>query len=44
MPIFFFDLVKLGVDILIFKTTIGRTVFKFSYKTSDFGRLGALSE
>ena len=33
-----------GVDVMNFKMTIGRTVFKFSYKTSVFAGLGALFE
>merc|ERR1711973_570596 len=38
----FKNLVKLGVEIINFKITIGRTVFNFSCKTSVFARLGAL--
>ena len=33
---------KLGVEIINFKITIGRTIFNFSCKTSVFARLGAL--
>ena len=35
---------KLGVGIINFKITIGRTVFDFSSKTSFFARLDALFE
>ena len=40
----FKNLVKLGVEIINFKITIGRTVFNFSCKTSVFAGLGALFE
>jgi len=40
----FKNLVKLGVENINFKITIGRTVFNFSYKTSVFAGLGALFE
>ena len=35
---------KLGVEIINFKITIGRTVFNFSCKTSVFAGMGALFE
>ena len=40
----FKNLVKLGVENINFKITLGRTVFNFSYKTSVFEGLGALFE
>ena len=40
----FKNLVKLGVEIINFKITIGRTVFNFSCKTSVFAGMGALFE
>ena len=40
----FKNLVKLGVEHINFKITIGRTVFNFSCKTSFFAGMGALFE
>ena len=40
----FKNLVKLGIENINFKITLGRTVFNFSYKTSVFAGLGALFE
>ena len=37
-------LVKLGIEKINFKITIGRTVFNFSCKISFFAGLGALFE
>ena len=40
----FKNLLKLEVEIINFKITIGRTVFNFSCKTSVFAGLDALLE